>query len=154
MPNSIDISTYEKAPFLENLGGDNTSASSASEDGDDTTPMLAKKVESRPTNRIRWIRSPWMFFLDLCLISLIVIFAGRKASVEPVQLQGDVTGFVPRFQQQITTFRSHPEFISNHTSLDSLKEAQQAWVNFLPRMLDNQNVLTTTTYRNQVGKVT
>lgn len=135
MPNSIDISAYEKAPFLEDLNEEAPSTSSTIDDGDDTTPMLKKKIDPRPAKPIRWIRSPWMFFLDLCLIGLIVIFATRKSNVDPVQLQGDVTGFVPRFDQQITTFRSHPEFISNHTSLDSLREAQEAWVKLLPRML-------------------
>jgi hypothetical protein len=153
MPNSIDISSYEKAPFLEDRGRVNASTS-GSEDGDDMTPMLEKKGEPWPAKRIRWIRSPWMFFLDLCLIALVVIFAGRKPCVEPVQLQGDVTGFVPHFDQQITTFRSHPEFISNHTSLDSLKEAREAWVNFLPRMLTRKYKSGHVTYKNQVVKAT
>jgi hypothetical protein len=132
MPNSIDISNYEKAPFLEDTERGNGSSSS-SVNGEGFDEALGTGVKSWPARPIRWIRSPWMFFLDLCLVVLVVIFAGWKADIEPIQLQGDVTGYIPHFDSQITTFRSHPEFVSNHTSLASLKEAQEAWVDFLPR---------------------
>jgi hypothetical protein len=136
MPNSIDISAYEKASFLEDLNEDAPLASSStSDDGLDTTPMLKKKKANLRTKTTRLVRSPWLYLLDLCLIGVIAIILTRKSSSEPVQLQGDVTGLVPHFDRQVTTFRSHPEFISNHTSLESLRQAQEAWVNFLPRML-------------------
>ena len=156
MPTSIDISAYEKAPFLEDLNEEAPSASSSSDDGFDTTPMLKKNNNKNKglARTMKWTRSPWMYFLDLCLIGVIVIFATRRPIVEPVQLQGDVTGLVPRFDQQITKFRSHPEFISNHTSLESLREAQEAWVNFLPRTSALNLLLICETHCTQVDKAT
>ena len=134
MPNSIDIAVYEKALFLEESGERaGSSSASTSDNGEHVLRMIHRTPKSRTRKIFSCTRSPWMYFLDLCLIGLVVILATRKASEELVQLQGDITGLVPRFDQQVTTFRSHPEFISNHTSLESLRKAQEAWVDFLPR---------------------
>lgn len=133
MPQSMDLSSYEKAPILEESWRDALPPSSSSDEGDDTTPMLKRKTVSWPTKSIKWIRSPWMFILDFGIVALVTYLLGRKSFTTHMDLLGDVTGFVPHFSQQITTFRAHPEFVSNHTSLESLQEAREAWMNFLPR---------------------
>jgi hypothetical protein len=94
-----------------------------------------------------------MFLLDLGLVVLIVIFAVRQSNVNHVQLQGDVTGFVPQFDHEITTFRAHPEFVSNHTSMESLQDAQKAWTEFLPRKLIPEVVTCHLLISGQVAKV-
>jgi len=137
MPQSIDLSSYEKAPILEESWREAIPPSSSSDEGDDTTPMLKKKATPWPAKPIRWIRSPWMFLLDFFMIALVTIFYGQKPFTTHMDFLGDVTGFIPRFSQQITTFRAHPEFVSNHTSLESLQEAREAWMEFLPRELTN-----------------
>lgn len=138
MPNSMDISAYEKVPFLENLEDGTTSTTSTtsrSDEGDTSVAVLSRSMLSRPSPHVNVVRSPWMFLLDLGLVILVLIFAVRKSHVNGVQLQGDVTGFVPQFDHEITTFRAHPEFVSNHTSIESLQIAQKAWTEFLPRKL-------------------
>jgi hypothetical protein len=146
MPHSIDIGSYEKAAILEESWSPNASPSSLSEeDDDDTTPMLKvdaspqtikKVIHPWPKHPIKWIRSPFMFFLDLILVMLVVIFSTRKPAIyesSTAGLQGDIHGLVPNFDQQLVTFRAYPEFVSNHTSEASLKEAREHWMKLLPR---------------------
>jgi hypothetical protein len=133
MPRSIDIAHYEKAP-TDDEWPPTAGSSSASDDIEDTAPMLGKKrTRPWPAGKINWLRSPWFYLLDLLMIALIMIFFARKPTTYHLQWQGDITGFVPTFSQQVVTFRSYPEFVSNHTSLDSLAEARSAWVKLLPR---------------------
>lgn len=143
MPSSMDVSSYEKAPMLEDTWHSAASTSAASEEGEITMPILKgdkrKKILSKPWPEypIKWIRSPWMFFIDLLLIILIMIFATREPKSAHLDFAGDITGFVPKFPQQIVTFRAYPEFVSNHSSEDSLKEAREHWMDLLPRELPN-----------------
>jgi hypothetical protein len=132
MPQSIDLASYEKAPILEEPWTPDGPTSSSSEDGDDTSPML-KKNKPWPEHPVRWIRSPWMFLLDLVLVALATIFYSRKPTTSHLDWTGDVTGFVPEFSQSIVTFQAYPEFVSNHSSIESLAEAREHWMNFLPR---------------------
>jgi hypothetical protein len=134
MPNSIDLGSYEKAPMLEDTWHSATPASSSSDDGDDTIPMLKKrKTKPWPEHPIKWIRSPWMFLIDLILVALAMIFWSREPTTSHLDFQGDISGFVPRFSQQVVTFKAYPEFVSNHSSEASLKEAREHWMKLLPR---------------------
>jgi hypothetical protein len=139
MPTSIDLGSYEKAPMLEDTWHSAASTSTSSEEGDATVPMLkAKKrkktvLTSWPEHPIRWIRSPWMFLIDLFLLTLVIIFWSREPKSSHLDFSGDITGFVPRFSQEVVTFQAYPEFISNHSSEDSLKEAREHWMKLLPR---------------------
>lgn len=141
MPSSINIGSFEKAPMLEDTWPSATLSSSSSEQGEEAVPMLngckQKKTGSKPwpEQPIKWIRSPWMFLLDLCLVTLVVIFAYREPKSAHLDFAGDISGFVPQFSQQIVTFRAYPEFVSNHSSEESLKEARAHWMNLLPRKL-------------------
>jgi hypothetical protein len=138
MPTSIDLGSYEKAPMLEDTWHSATSASTSSEEGDAAVPMLKKKknkntINPWPEHPIKWIRSPWMFFIDLILVALVTIFYSREPKTFHLDFSGDVTGFVPRFSQQVVTFQAYPEFVSNHSSVGSLKEAREHWMKLLPR---------------------
>lgn len=144
MPSSIDMDSYEKAPMLEDTWQSAIPSSSSSEERGDTVPMLKERKERKERKAglkswqehpINWIRSPWMFVIDLCLIVLIMIFATREPKSAHLDFAGDVTGLVPKFSQQIVTFRAYPEFVSNHSSEESLKEARAHWMDLLPREL-------------------
>jgi hypothetical protein len=146
MPHSIDLGAYEKVPLVEEAWPPNAPSSSSGEEEDDTTPMLTndakqtvkKVIQPWPRHPIKWIRSPFMFFLDLVLVMLVVIFSTRKPAVSEsttAGLLGDIHGLVPNFEPQLVTFRAYPEFISNHTSEASLREAREHWINLLPREL-------------------
>lgn len=139
MSSSIDSGSYEKTPMLEDTWHSTTSTSPPSEEGDDAVPMLIKKEQKKtllkpwPDHPIQWIRSPWMFLIDLMLILLATIFYSREPISAHLDFSGDITGFVPRLSQQIVTFQAYPEFISNHSSEGSLKEAREHWMKLLPR---------------------
>lgn len=139
MPSSIDIGSYEKAPMLEDTWHSATSTSTSSEQGDDAVPMLKKKkqkktvLKSWPEHPIKWIRSPFMFLIDLVLLTLVMVFYSREPKNSHLDFAGDITGFVPLFSQQVVTFQAYPEFVSNHSSEVSLKEAREHWMKLLPR---------------------
>jgi len=138
MPTSIDLAGYEKAPMLDDTWHSTTLASSPSDDGDDTAPMLGEKNKKKkarpwPEHSIMWIRSPWMFLIDLVLVTLVVIFWSTSPTSPHLDLQGDIKGFVPSFSQQVVSFHAYPEFVSNHSSEASLKEAREHWMKLLPR---------------------
>lgn len=147
MPSSIDIGSYEKAPMLEETWHSDNPSSFSSDEGGNAVPTLKgskqKKAELKPwpENPIKWIRSPWMFLVDLFLIILVMIFASLEPRSAHLDFADDVTGFVPQFSQQIVTFRAYPEFVSNHSSEESLKEAREHWMNILPRELPNTILL-------------
>jgi hypothetical protein len=138
MPHSIDIGHYEKISTLEESWEPSPSSTSASIDDEDTTLISNEMKKPWPEQDIRWIRSPFMFLIDFFLVALIVILETRRPSLERMTnatgLQGDIFGLVPRFDEQIVTFQAHPEFISNHSSEESLKEAREHWKKLLPRM--------------------
>jgi hypothetical protein len=133
MPRSIDLSSYSRVvsgaqeQFLP-------LARSSHESGSDNTTLLEKSEGPiTETPRGIFIRSPWLFMLDaLLLVMVMVIYASNPVSLH-LSFLGDITGYVPNFSQQIVVFGSHPEFISNHTSLESLKEAREHWIKLLPR---------------------
>lgn len=141
MPSSIDIGRYEKAPMLEGTWHPDNPSSSSSDEGGNAVPMLKGSKQKKaglkpwPEHPVKWIRSPWMFLIDLFLIILVLIFASREPRSAHLDFAGDITGFVPKFSQQIVTFRAYPEFISNHSSEESLKEAREHWMDLLPREL-------------------
>jgi len=134
MPRSIDLSNLEKVELGDEVWP-TTVGSSESEEGDSTSPMLGngKSKKRSSSRRIRWTRSPWMYLVDIFAIALIVIFWSRQPTSTHLDWQGDITGYVPSFSQQVVVFRSYPEFISNHTSLASLEEAREQWMKLLPR---------------------
>jgi hypothetical protein len=139
MPSSIDIGSYEKAPMLEDTWHSATSTSTSSEEGYDPVSMLEKKskkktvLSSWPEHPIRWIRSPFMFLIDLVLLTLVMVFYSREPKTSHLNYAGDITGYVPVFSQQVVTFQAYPEFVSNHSSEESLKEAREHWMKLLPR---------------------
>ncbi|QDS70405.1 hypothetical protein FKW77_009396 [Venturia effusa] len=138
MPVSSDEGMHEKAPILEGPWHSADSSSSDEEGGDAVSLALngrkQRKVGTKPwpESRIQWIRSLWMFLFDLLLITLVMIFAFREPKSAHLVFAGDISGFVPGFSQQVVTFRAYPEFISNHSSEASLKEARAHWIKLLP----------------------
>lgn len=132
--------------MLEDTWHSATSMSTSSEEGDAAGPMLKKKkqektLKSWPEHPIKWIRSPWMFLIDLVLAALVMIFYSREPKTAHLDFQGDVTGFVPIFSQQVVTFQAYPEFVSNHSSEGSLKEAREHWMKLLPREFSDVAIL-------------
>ncbi|TID16018.1 hypothetical protein E6O75_ATG09076 [Venturia nashicola] len=124
--------------MLEDTWQSTNTSSSCSEEGGEVDPMLSGTKQKKsgpkawPEHPIKWIRSPWVFLLDLFLVTLIMLFASREPKSAHMDFAGDITGFVPKFSQQIVTFRAYPEFVSNHSSEESLKEARAHWMNLLP----------------------
>jgi hypothetical protein len=153
MPHSIDLGNYEKVPILEETWPPKVPPSSSSEEDDDSTPMLKdenpmiaakRSILPWPRHPIRWVRSPFMFLLDLVLVMLVVIFSTRKPAIlesTNAELQGDIHGLVPNFEPQLVVFKAYPEFVSNHTSEASLREAREYWMKLLPRESTFKNVI-------------
>jgi hypothetical protein len=133
MPRSIDLSSYgrtgvgEEAQFLP--------IARSSHDSDSDNATLLEKAEGpiMKTPRNHFIRSPWLFLLDVLLLVMVMVYYAATPISLHLSFLGDVTGYVPNFSQQIVVFGSHPEFISNHTSLASLQEAREHWIKLLPR---------------------
>ncbi|KAF2404538.1 hypothetical protein EJ06DRAFT_526620 [Trichodelitschia bisporula] len=139
MPPSVDLSTYEKTALMEEVPWPSISGSSTStiaEEEEDTSPMLPTHNEKRTRRRrCSRTRSPWLFLLDAALLAvlvLVVIRQQRPTLHEAPGLMDDVTGFVPNFSTETVVFSSHPQFVSNHTSEASLREARDAWMGLLP----------------------
>jgi hypothetical protein len=99
-------------------------------------------LQSNSLGNKGWSRSPLFFLLDISLVSALFYFAFKyRWQLHHLDCQGDTTGYAPAFFQQVLIFRKHPEFISNHTSLESLREAREHWKTLVPRQYSLQLML-------------
>jgi hypothetical protein len=107
-------------------------------DNTDTDENCSEDSPFLQSNSLRnrgWLRSPLFFLLDVLLVLALFYFAFQyHGQLHCLDCQGDTTGYAPAFSSQIIIFRKHPEFISNHTSLASLREAREHWKTLVPRM--------------------
>lgn len=90
----------------------------------------------RPSLRSRLSRSPLFYILDAALVLAIGFLFFRQQTYETVQqfdLNSDITGYAPQIDHRLVTFTKQPHFISNHSSLESLREAREHWKTLVPR---------------------
>jgi hypothetical protein len=88
------------------------------------------------STRSRIARSPIFYILDIALAIAVGVLIFRQKSYERVQkfdLNGDITGYAPSIDYRLVTFIPEPQFYSNHTSLESLREAREHWKTIVPR---------------------
>lgn len=107
---------------------------------DDEEKSLGYTTQTSPAHfYVRFSRSPFLYLLDFAL-ALVVIFLliwrNVDAKVQRLELQDDITGYAPKFSHRLVTFKSEPQFISNHSSLESLAEAREYWKTLVPRKCD------------------
>ena len=133
MPQSLDLSSYLQKTSMDEEKFLSSPSSSDDSNAEERTLLGKTESQSSTSRDPRWVRSPWFFLMDCFLIALVAISYSYAPKDLHLSLLGDVTGFVPKFTTQIVTFKSHPEFISNHTSLESLREAREHWISLLPR---------------------
>ncbi|KXS99481.1 hypothetical protein AC578_3779 [Pseudocercospora eumusae] len=121
--------SQEKKPLIT----EGWSASSSTTDVEDV-PFDFEKHEARPAQKKRrLLRSPFFFIVDFAVLALAVYaLTSRRRSSHHLPWQGDITGYTPVFDSEIVIFEPHPEFISNHTSLESLIEARKFWEQSIP----------------------
>jgi len=135
MPDSIDLAAYASA----GIGDEETWVGhhpQSDDEASDNATLLEKEAASGPRHKSRgmsWLRSPWFFLVDIVLVAMVMMLFATTPVNQHLDFLGDITGYVPSFSKQVVVFRSHPEFISNHTSLESLKNARQHWMDLLPR---------------------
>lgn len=89
----------------------------------------------RPS-RSRCSRSPLLYVIDLILALAVAFLLFRRHTYERAQqfdLNSDITGYAPQIDHRLVTFTKQPYFISNHSSLESLREAREHWKTLVPR---------------------
>lgn len=109
----------------------------------DRTPRDRSSIRHRQTKKRQCSRSTYFWILDVFLGLTCTYLLILMRSRTNLGLQGDLTGYVPRFSNEIKTFASGPNFISNHTSEASLADAREHWKTLVPReSLSRESVLT------------
>ena len=104
--------------------------------GDEEQSMKYESAHRRPSSRSRLSRSPYFYVLDIILALAIGVVLYRRHTYEKVQqfdLNSDITGYAPQIDHRLVTFISQPYFISNHSSLESLREAREHCKTLVPR---------------------
>ncbi|KAH7139073.1 hypothetical protein B0J11DRAFT_516014 [Dendryphion nanum] len=89
----------------------------------------------KPTARSRFARSPIFYVVDVILVLAVGFLLFRRHSHEKIQqfdLNSDITGYAPQIDHRLVTFTKQPYFISNHSSLESLREAREHWKTLVP----------------------
>ncbi|OAL43652.1 hypothetical protein IQ07DRAFT_291191 [Pyrenochaeta sp. DS3sAY3a] len=111
-----------------------SSTSSSDWDPEHTAlPVRRKRSCYRTLRSHRWL-------LDTCLLLVIVGLLVEKrwqrhAQSHRFELAGDVTGFAPRFSQQIVTFKDEGIFAPEDPRDWWSNETQRAWLGIVPGTL-------------------
>jgi hypothetical protein len=121
---------------LQNADAHSDSSSTEVEDWDTEGDVKS------PPRKTLWTRArAFKWLLDTGL--LLVIFGllverqwRHHTNSHAFELAGDVTGFAPKFTQQITTFKPDPVFAPENASEFWSQETQHAWLNIVPGMLN------------------
>jgi len=106
------------------------------EDEEQSTQYEHDLLLHRELRRRRFSRSPFFYILDTILALAVIFLLFRRDWYEKVQrfdLGSDITGYAPQIDHSLVTFTKQPYFISNHTSLESLREAREHWKTLVPR---------------------
>lgn len=89
-----------------------------------------------PSSRTRFSRSPCLYILDIILAVTVGFLLYRRYSHDKMQqfdLNSDITGYAPQIDHRLVTFTTQPSFISNHSSIESLRDAREHWKTLVPR---------------------
>ena len=96
------------------------------------------QAEGRPGRRTLWSRGKaWRSLLDTSLLLIIVaLLAERRWKHHSIshafELAGDITGFAPKFSQEIKTFYPDMVFAPENASEFFSPETKQAWLDMVP----------------------
>lgn len=90
--------------------------------------------------RTCWSRfKPWKWLLDTTLLLIILALLierqwahHRHHPSQTFELAGDITGFAPKFSQQITAFKPDLGFAPENASEFWGAETQQKWLDIVP----------------------
>ncbi|KAL1800788.1 hypothetical protein ACET3X_001130 [Alternaria dauci] len=115
---------------------------------------VEEAVQRRRRSKTVWKRlKGYRWMLDTALLLVIVGLLVEKrwqqrAKSHQYELAGDVTGFAPRFSQQIVSFQPDPVFAPEDASQFWSNETQHAWLSIVPEGLGYVNVETPSEYSN------
>jgi hypothetical protein len=117
---------------LRNIDARSESSTTDVEEDWDTEGGNCEKPRSR---RTLWAKlKPWKWVLDTGLLLVIVglLLDRRRSTSYAFELSGDISGFAPKFGQQIVTFKPEPVFAPENASEFWSKETQHAWLDIVP----------------------
>jgi hypothetical protein len=117
---------------LRNIDARSESSTTDVEEDWDTEGGNHEKPRSR---RTIWAKvKPWKWVLDTGLLLVIVglLLDRRRSTSHAFELSGDISGFAPKFGQQIVTFKPEPVFAPENASEFWSKETQHAWLDIVP----------------------
>ncbi|KAM0276855.1 hypothetical protein ACHAQH_006331 [Verticillium albo-atrum] len=93
---------------------------------------------SRTSSVCRFL-SRWRWVLDTSLLVIILFLIldrqTQQESSNRLPQNGDITGFVPEFSQQLTTFSPSETYIPTNITTFLSNETQSAWLDLVPRGL-------------------
>nr|XP_036576883.1 uncharacterized protein CTRU02_13212 [Colletotrichum truncatum]KAF6783704.1 hypothetical protein CTRU02_13212 [Colletotrichum truncatum] len=97
------------------------------------------KLDRRPWNKHMWICWPFLWLLVGTALGalipwLISLHESRGEQDHGVHFvpQSDMIGFFPPISHRIQYFEKRPEYISNHSSPESLQEVKKLWEKLIP----------------------
>ncbi|KAJ9137311.1 hypothetical protein NKR23_g9270 [Pleurostoma richardsiae] len=96
------------------------------------------------------ISAPWILN-TLLLLAVLGLLVDRQLSTQEYgrfEGSGDLTGFAPRFSQQITTFKPDPMFVPENTSEFFTNTVRQKWLSLVPKGLGYLKVEQPEKYNN------
>ncbi|KAK1836885.1 hypothetical protein QBC39DRAFT_247100 [Podospora conica] len=110
----------------------------------------------RRKTRAKRIRSAIVSFRSILDTALLLVILGllidrRRHSGDGrslFEVAGDVTGFAPRFSQQITTFKPDPSFVPHNMSQMFSESVQEKWLSIVPKGLGYIHINNTKAYDN------
>ncbi|KAH8703042.1 hypothetical protein BGW36DRAFT_422623 [Talaromyces proteolyticus] len=109
--------------------------SQLSQDEEKSVQNGHENLFDRSSYRSKLSRSPFFYVVDIILALAVAFLLFRQRSFEKVQqfdLSSDITGYVPQIDHRLVTFTKQPYFISNHSSLESLRQAREHWKTLVP----------------------
>ncbi|KAL6702785.1 hypothetical protein ACN47E_000969 [Coniothyrium glycines] len=118
--------------------------SDSSTEVDEWDPEMDPRPRSRRTRRATWRklgRYRWMLDTALLVVTVGLLVEKRwnhddKAPAQHhYELAGDITGFAPRFSQQIVRFQPDAVFAPEDAAQFWSNETQQAWLSIVPEGL-------------------
>ncbi|KAK9772046.1 hypothetical protein AB5N19_11667 [Seiridium cardinale] len=97
---------------------------------------LSRPMRRSRAGRICEFMSSWRWLIDTTLLLIILGFVVRtyysKTAVKPYDFGGDITGWSPKFSEQITTFVHEEEYAPYNTSEFFKPEVLDKWNKLMP----------------------
>jgi hypothetical protein len=119
------------------LHDEDARSESSSTEVEDWDTESHEKLRSK---RTVWAKlRAWKWLLDTSLLLVILgLLLDRQWKSHPktpaFELAGDITGFAPKFSQQIVQFKPDPVFTPENASEFWSNETQRAWLDIVPGM--------------------